>query len=103
MAIEKDNVPQALHAYDLAVITNPLNPIAYLNRGNTLLGLGEYETAIWNYDRAIQLTPGFAEVYINRGVAYARMDNPELALRDVNYACTLNLKLPGTTSIGFCF
>lgn len=40
----------------------------YFYRGNTRLLLGKYDLAIADFDRVIELEPGYAEVYNNRGI-----------------------------------
>src|ERR1700730_15420539 len=41
----------------------------YLNRGNAELARGEFDRAILDYSRAIELTPQYALAYCNRGNA----------------------------------
>ncbi len=47
-------------------------PEAEYNRGNCLVMLGKYESAIERFDRALQLRPGWEDAQINRDIAVAR-------------------------------
>jgi Flp pilus assembly protein TadD len=44
--------------------------VAPINRGNAHKGKGEYEQAIADYSKAIELAPKDADAYNNRGYAY---------------------------------
>lgn len=46
-------------------------------RGNTYSDLGEYEKALDDYDKAIELDPKYVKAYSNRGNAYKAMDEYE--------------------------
>ena len=43
----------------------------FLNKGYSYIESKEYRQAIEEYDKALQIEPNAAEVYGNRGVAYA--------------------------------
>ncbi|MGD1701691.1 tetratricopeptide repeat protein [Dapis sp. BLCC M229] len=45
---------------------------------------GDYEKAIADYDRAIQLDPEFVYAYLNRGLTYNDRGEYEKALADFN-------------------
>jgi Flp pilus assembly protein TadD len=53
----------------------------FLKEGNALLRRGDYEAALAAFERAVELEPGNAKAYNNRGVALARLgrydDEPE--------------------------
>ncbi|MEE8640779.1 MAG: tetratricopeptide repeat protein [bacterium] len=53
----------------------------FLKEGNALLKRGDYEAALVTFERAVELEPGNAKAYNNRGVALARLgrydDAPE--------------------------
>src|SRR5262245_17205482 len=45
---------------------------AYNNRGNVYLGLRDYDRAIADYDRAVELDPHYPGAFYRRGDAYRR-------------------------------
>jgi len=63
---------------------------AYNNRGVAYAKLNEYERAIKDYDKAIELNPNYAETYYNRGNAYAKLNKYERAIKDFSKAIELN-------------
>jgi tetratricopeptide (TPR) repeat protein len=51
----------------------------------------EYESAIDCFDRAIRLSPEFAQAYLDRGILYWReMDHPRRAIHDLTIALDLD-------------
>jgi len=66
---------------------------AYYNRGVAYAKLNQYEQAIKDYDKAIELNPNYAEAYNNRGNAYAKLNEHERAIEDFNKAVELNPNL----------
>ena len=52
--------------------------------------LGQYERAIQDYNKAIQLNPNYAEAYNNRGWAYYCLKQYGKALKDFEKALELN-------------
>ncbi|MEZ5442501.1 MAG: tetratricopeptide repeat protein [Lysobacterales bacterium] len=51
----------------------------YVNRGNAYDDRGDFERAMDEYDRALELKPGYGEAYYNRGIAYEGQDQLEKA------------------------
>ena len=51
--------------------------------------LGSYREAIDDYARAIEIQQDFAAAYKNRGIAYARFGNNNLAIQDLKTAAKL--------------
>jgi hypothetical protein len=62
------------------------NWLAYNSRGIAYKNLGNYRQAIEDYDRAIEINPGFAEGYSNRGNAYNEFGNYRQAIEDYGRA-----------------
>ena len=67
-----------------------LNSEAYVNRGNANYKLGDFDAAIWDYGRAINLNPKNAEAYINRGNANFKIGDFDAAIWDYGKAINLN-------------
>ena len=61
----------------------------YNNRGWTYFTQGQYDLAIADFNRAIQLDPNYAVAYNNRGVVYS-MDDYDLAMADYTQAIQLD-------------
>ena len=67
--------------------------IVYNNRGIAYMSEGEYDCAIKDFTKAIEVKPDFAEGYNNRGVAYAEKSEMESAIED--FTTVINLKSIG--------
>lgn len=71
------------------------SPQAHLARGDEYCAAGEYDLAIAEYTRAIQLHPGFAEAYNNRAYAsFTKGAGSEDPLPDLNRAIELREHFP---------
>jgi tetratricopeptide (TPR) repeat protein len=63
----------------------------YKNRGNVYYGLKEYQKAMADYNRAIELDPNFAVAYSNRGLVYQNdLKEYQKAMADYNRAIELD-------------
>ncbi|MBM4432468.1 MAG: tetratricopeptide repeat protein [Chloroflexi bacterium] len=60
------------------------------NRGCELLDEGEYDEAIDEFTKAIELDPAYADAYSNRGWAYAITEQYDRAIADYNRAIELD-------------
>ena len=69
---------------------NPKNSSYYYNRGNTYSNLKDYEKAVNDYNRAIELNPNNASYYNNRGIGYYSLKDYEKAINDYSRAIELN-------------
>ncbi len=54
--------------------------------GAAYISTGEYDKAISNLDKALQINPKYAEAYSNRADAYIRMGENAKAISDLNAA-----------------
>jgi tetratricopeptide (TPR) repeat protein len=64
--------------------------LVYIARGATYYAKGELDTAIADYDKAIQLQPDLALAYYDRGAAYYVMGAYDKAINDVKKVFELN-------------
>ena len=62
----------------------------HFKRGLDLFGKKDYAGAIAEYDEALQLEPGSAEAYYNRGVAWRDSGQFDRAIRDFQQTIELN-------------
>ncbi len=63
------------------------------NRGLASLHSGEYQQAINDLTRAIEIYPNHAAAHINRGSAYYKLGNHQQAIEDFNKAIEIDPKL----------
>ena len=69
---------------------NPQHANTYINRGFAYETKGEFDAAIRDYTKAIELNPQHAEVYTARGVVYWQKGNVDAAIQDYTKAIELN-------------
>ena len=65
--------------------------VVYYNRGVAYGDKGNYDQAISDCTRAIELDPNYADAYYNRGVAYGDKGNYDQTISDCTRAIELNL------------
>jgi len=65
---------------------------ACLNRGDDYFKKGQYDQAIAEYNRAIEIDPTFASAYNNRGVVYGRKEQHDQAIAEYNRAIEIDPK-----------
>ncbi len=63
---------------------------AYLNRGIVYQRKGQYDQAISDYNKALEINPRFAKAYNNRGLAYKKKGKYDQAISDYNKALEIN-------------
>jgi tetratricopeptide (TPR) repeat protein len=66
------------------------NAESYNRSGNAKRIRGDYQGAIADYNRAIELKPNYANAYFNRAVAQSELGDNSAALADLNRAIALN-------------
>ena len=64
--------------------------ISYTNRGIAYAGKGQYDHAIADYDKAIELNPRYERAYVNRGDSYYARRQYDHAIADYKDAIDLN-------------
>ena len=64
----------------------------YQNRANANFVMGEYDTAITDYNRAIELNPKEPDVYFSRGLAYFNKQSYTTAIADFDRVIELDPK-----------
>lgn len=93
-ALNPRNPATAIEHYNQGIRLNPKRENqagAYNNRANAR-AVDDPRAAIADYDQAIQLNPAYADAYRNRGIAFQRLGNDRLAVRDLQDASALYLK-----------
>jgi len=64
--------------------------LTYANRGFSYLRKDQFDKAIADYNRAVEVNPGFAVAYYNRGTAYYKVGQFYMATSDYKKAIELN-------------
>jgi tetratricopeptide (TPR) repeat protein len=73
----------------------PANAQAYYGRGGALRDIGRYGEALADFNRALELNPGFAGAYFGRGYMYcAFLGKTDSALADLGRAVALAPRMP---------
>ncbi len=89
-ALTRGDLQTALKLYNQLIATGQLDreelAAIHVNRGITLRRLKRPVRAIADYNRALQLRPGFATALFNRGNAYADLGKYERAIEDYDQA-----------------
>lgn len=67
----------------------------YNNRGNNYLGIGEYDLAIYELNRALKIDDHIPVIYYNLGRCYAQKGQIKEAIDNFKHALTLNPSQPG--------
>ncbi len=71
--------PEALAAFDFAIISDDSFLGAYFEKGKVLEKLGRYEEAIENYTTTTELEDPTSHAYLRIGKCYERLDRPDKA------------------------
>lgn len=71
----------------------PSNAVAFLNRGYKEDVLGNFQEALANFNRAIEIDPNYANAYNNRGATQGKLGNHEEAIADFSRAIELDPEL----------
>lgn len=81
----------SLDLWNDVLVQFPDSELAYNNRGDILSNLEppQYEKALSDFNRAIELDPNYDQTYYNRGVVKAHLGDKEGAMKDFNKAIEL--------------
>lgn len=74
------------------VPTPPTDYSFYQKRADAFSAKGEYDSAVTDYSRAIELNPKETSIYLNRGLVFYHKKSYDLAVADYNKAIELNPK-----------
>ena len=90
---------KAASDFEEAAWLDPENHEVQFNLGVAYLSMGDFEQAINNFTRAIELKPGVADMYGNRAVAHAAISEDEKSEADVAEAVRLGAPPGGLSSV----
>lgn len=77
----KDDAEKAIECFDKAIALEPLNYLAWANKGFILKQLERTEDALMCYDRAIMLKPDYTNAWYNKGVLLGTKGNLQEAMK----------------------
>lgn len=80
------NTQEALTYYDVAISRDPKNYLTYFRRGAAYLQLGKSAQAQHDFDKVLQIKPGFEGALVQRAKINARKANWAAARRDYEAA-----------------
>lgn len=92
MGVRNRNFNDAIAILNIATTSNPRGPMAFRNRGLIYAYKKQYDKAIADYSKAIDLLPFYSELYDERGGSYAENGDYDLAIADFNKAVELNVQ-----------
>ena len=90
---EEDNIEEAINYYTQSILLNPdkhLLSTLYQRRASCYSVSGKLESAIGDYNKAIELTSNYPNLYNNRGSAKSELGRYEEAITDFDKAIRLN-------------
>ncbi len=79
-------IQKAIPHFQKAIELHPYFKNAYLQMGNALVYLSEYEKALPYYDKALRIDPSFVEAITNKGVALASLHRYDEAIQQYEQA-----------------
>ncbi|HLA44082.1 MAG TPA: tetratricopeptide repeat protein, partial [Aggregatilineales bacterium] len=88
-SVEK-NLQKSRDEAEKGVLLNPNDSDALAQRGLVRCDLGDYDGAIEDFNRALELNAHDLVIYMNRGVAYAGRGDYDAALADYDKALSIN-------------
>ena len=84
---------KSVRAFQNSIPLDPANPNVHRRSGICNAHLQNHHAAIGNFSRAIDLSPHHVEPVIQRGQAYLKIDQSQLALEDFEFALHQNDQL----------
>ncbi|MCX6907539.1 MAG: tetratricopeptide repeat protein [Verrucomicrobia bacterium] len=94
-AKENSNLDEQVKLLASAIQLAPESADARTARGDAYMMKGDYDLAISDYSRSIELRPSIGTPYNNRGVAFVRKGDHARAMQDFDKAIELNPTLAG--------
>jgi len=76
---EKRMYPEALTAYDFAIISDDTFMGAYFEKGKVLEKMGKYADAIENYETTIKIEDPTSHAYLRIGKCHEKLENHDMA------------------------
>ncbi len=90
MLLKRIKAEETIEKYSRRIERDPMDFIAWHNRGNAYDDKGDYDQAIKDCSEAIKLKPDYAAAWYNRGLAYHHKGDYDQAIKDYSEAIKLN-------------
>lgn len=87
----KHELSEAISDLDRTIELSPSMPFPYYDKGNLLVEMQDYTSALAAYTQAIEAKPDFGEAYYNRGYVYLKLGNKDAGTRDLSKAGELGV------------
>jgi tetratricopeptide (TPR) repeat protein len=88
--LEMERYGESVKAFEAALTIEPNLPGTHYNLGLAWEGLGQLETALHNYTKAIELEPHDGEAYFRRGGVYFALEQYEKTVEDATHTLELH-------------
>ena len=88
--IERFKIPEGSQFYLKSLGKKEIIGAFLSNVGNDYAKKGQYDRAISDFNKALEINPRDGEAYSNRGIAYARKGQYAQAISDLNKALKIN-------------
>ena len=85
---------EALSAINRLIKTYDKDPFLYNIKGSCLCETGDLSASIISFEKAILLNPDYAEALYNLGVAYQKLDQPDMAIETYKKAIAIQHAYP---------
>lgn len=89
--LRRKALDDALEGYDKALELSPRMAPAWFNKGNVLVEMQDYTSAIASYTKAIELKSDMGEAFFNRGYVYLKLGNQNAGIADLSKAGELGI------------
>jgi predicted Zn-dependent protease len=99
-ALKAGHLDKALTLAEEALALQPKEPLFHSLRGDIRLKQGRYEDAVTNFDRALALDDSYFHYYLQRGLAYEKLGNPQLAQADLQRSTQYLPTAPALNGLG---
>lgn len=87
----KRELMRSVDDIDRVIALSPTMSFAYYDKGNLMVEMQDYTSALSAYTQAIEAKPDFGEAYYNRGYVYLKLGNKEAGTRDLSKAGELGV------------
>jgi tetratricopeptide (TPR) repeat protein len=91
---------KALVLAEEALALQPKEPLFHSLRGDIRLKQGRYKDAVTNFDRALALDDSYFHYDLQRGLAYEKLGNPQLAQADLQRSTQYLPTAPALNGLG---